>query len=75
MRLPWILRQHWNALEEARIAHSKLAAELQMTTALRKMQFLAHFTGAKVVGGPKLGQVEVWNCGVGAKCLPTKSED
>lgn len=63
-----------NALAELGIAYSIVRFQRRMLTALQKRAFLAHFTGAEVVGGPKLGQVEVWDCGVGAKCLPTVAD-
>lgn len=58
-----------NALRDLHVAHDRLAQNLHMTTALKDSKMLAHFTGRKIGGGPKTPELEVWDCGVGAKLL------
>jgi hypothetical protein len=48
------------AIVQLRLTHDRLAATLQMTEELEKARLLAYFTGQKV------GEVEVWDCGLGA---------
>jgi hypothetical protein len=56
-------------LRELDLTHQRLAEQLKRTTALKDSQLLAFFTGQTVSGGLKLGQLEVWDCGIGARPL------
>jgi hypothetical protein len=48
------------AIVQLRLTHDRLAATLQMTEELEQARLLAYFTGQTV------GEVEVWDCGLGA---------
>ena len=58
-----LLRAHEETLAGLQFAHSRLADTLLSTTEAKKSKFLAYQTGQKV------GKLEVWDCGIGAKLL------
>jgi hypothetical protein len=57
-------------LRELDLTHQRLAEQRKTTSALKDSQVLAFFTGQTVSGGLKLGNLEVWDCGVGARPIP-----
>ncbi|MCL4178072.1 MAG: hypothetical protein KJ072_10085 [Verrucomicrobia bacterium] len=57
------LQANEDATAELRIAYSNHERTLGFTSQARKSKLLAYFTGQKV------GQSEVWDCGLGAKVL------
>jgi hypothetical protein len=58
-----------HAIRDLEISHTQLAREHRVTAALQDLRVLAYFTGQTISAGLHLGELQIWDCGVGAVLL------